>query len=293
MFIWASGSILAKIGLNYLPPLEFIALRAYLATTCLFVIWGTLRILKKSSQSLMPRLSCKNLLHIVATGLTIQTIYQICFLYALQHHLSPGLLMIILGGQPIVTAIIMSDRLTYLKWCGLCLGLTGLCLTVFHSIFITKFDLQGIAFGIAALLAMTLGTIGQKRYCSNVDFYTNLFLQYLASSIVFMFIADFNVIRAVPLSGQFIFSILWLGLVVSVGSTSLYFYLINARQLTHVTTIFYGVPTVTMILDYCINGQNISTIAFCGFLITCLGLYFTFSSSTTSFHFTTTKKTVI
>ena len=274
--IWAAGSIFVKLGLEYIPPLDFLVLRATLATTCFFLLWLVIRSLKIKEEKFIPTLSWKNLVFLMGTGLLLQVCYQASFFYAIEYQLSPGLLMIILGAQPIFTALIMNDKLSVLNWVGLTLGLLGLSLIVFHSVFITDLNLLGLGFGLIALIAMTLGTIGQKRFCSRIDFLTNLLLQYLISSLVFLCIDRFHVLQAIPTNLAFVVALFWMGIVVSVFATCLYYYLVNNKQLTRVTTVFYCVPALTVILDYLVYGELISTISLLGFLVTCLGLYFSF-----------------
>lgn len=273
IFIWASGPIFVKLGLSYTSPINFLVLRSFTATFCFFVIWFISRFKKDKSKSAL-HLQWKNILFMIITALLLQVAYQTSFFYALQYKLSPGLLMIILGTQPIFTAIVMSDKLTKYNWFGLFFALFGLYLVVSHSTTIHGLNFFGILFGLIALMGMTIGTIFQKRFCSNIDFSTNLFFQYLISSILFLMIDRFHIIHLISFNIMFFIALFWMGIIVSVVATCLYYYLINSKQLTRVTTIFYGVPIVTVILDYFIYHQAISIVTMSGFFMTCLGLYF-------------------
>lgn len=274
MLIWSIGPLFIKLGLKFTPALDFLVLRAFVATISFFVIWLIIHFSKLKKKKAIPNLSWKNIPFIAGTALLLQVIYQASFFYALEYNLSPGLLMILLGVQPIFTALIMADKLSLPNWIGLGFGLIGLSLVVFNSIFIKEISLLGIAWGIAALMGMTLGSIGQKRFCSKIDFSSNLFLQYLISSAVFVCIDRLHVFHAIPFNTEFLIALFWMGFVVSVVATCLYYYLVNAKQLTHVTALFYGIPPLTVIFEYFIYGELVSSISLLGFFVTCLGLYF-------------------
>lgn len=273
VFIWASGPIFVKLGLLYATPLDFLALRSLTATFCFFIIW-LITCLKEGSRKSISHLQWKNILSMIVTALLLQVAYQTSFFYALQYKLSPGLLMIILGTQPIFTAIAMSDKLTKRNWIGLFFALFGLYLVVHHSATIHGLNFLGVLFGLIALAGMTIGTLFQKRFCSNIDFSTNLFFQYLTSSVLFLMIDRFQIIHFSSFNILFLVSLFWMGIIVSVIATCLYYYLVNSKHITRVTTIFYGVPIVTVILDYFIYHQAISAVALLGFFIICFGLYF-------------------
>ena len=62
-------------------------------------------------------------------------------------------------------------------------------------------------------------------------------------------------------SGQFIFALAWLAIVLSVGAISLLYFLIKRGKATQVSSLFYLTPPVTAVLAFCVLRRN--TVAGC------------------------------
>jgi drug/metabolite transporter (DMT)-like permease len=58
----------------------------------------------------------------------------------------------------------------------------------------------------------------------------------------------------------FVLSVIWLGLVISVGTTFLLYRLIARGNLVNVTSLFYLVPGVTAAMDWAILGNPLSAL---------------------------------
>lgn len=156
VLMWSSGAIFAKLGLQSTEPLTFLALRLLFSMAIMWLICLLIR-------PDFPQ-TISEWRNILITGMFLQAGYQIFFFDALAHQVSPGLLTIILGIQPILTAIVGKERITGAQWAGLLFGMMGLILVVVDSLFIVKISLIGITSAVLSMLSITPGNVLAKTY---------------------------------------------------------------------------------------------------------------------------------
>ena len=175
----------------------------------------------------------------------------------------------LLGAQPILTLAMMERRYSPARLAGLFLALCGLVMVVYQSIGMARFSVAGMAFAFAALASMTAGAILQKRVKqAPMDVMP---LQYAVSLALCLLFVPFQPIRADWTVG-FVLPLVWMGLVISVGATLLFYRMIQAGNLVNVTSLFYLVPAGTAALDYLILGNRLSMLSLAGMGAILLGL---------------------
>ncbi|GGE09442.1 hypothetical protein GCM10011571_08410 [Marinithermofilum abyssi] len=175
--MWSSGGIFVELGLDEARPFNFLALRLLLSTVIMWLICFRLR----------PAFPTQwvEWRDILITGFFLQVGYQIFFFLALAYEVFPGLLAIILGAHPILTAVFAKEETNKNQWLGLLLGIQGLVLVVGDSIFIGTISVVGIGSALLSLASITIGTIWQKRISLSLP--ANMALQYTVSSILLSF----------------------------------------------------------------------------------------------------------
>ncbi|MBE3570285.1 MAG: EamA family transporter [Bacillales bacterium] len=89
IFLWGSGAIFVDLGLRFADPLLFLVLRFLIATVLMWLFCLLLR------PSFPNRFSDWRLN--VLTAMFQPICYQLFYFLALNHHISPGILTIILG----------------------------------------------------------------------------------------------------------------------------------------------------------------------------------------------------
>jgi drug/metabolite transporter (DMT)-like permease len=259
---WSSGAIFVKLGLQYANPFTFVFLRFLISTAVLWIIC-------LSARSPYPK-SGKEWGYVILTGLLLQAGYQIFYFIALNNHLAPGILAIILGAQPIITAFFAATKIRYGQWSGLFLGLSGLVLVVADHISAPHFPLSGLASALLCLGCITAGTFMQKRIKLSQP--VNMAIQYSGGLLVILLLLPFFGVWQVHWSPVFLLSLSWMSLVISVGASMMLYFLIQKGNLTNVTSLFYGVPPVTALFDYLIFHDPLSLLAFSGMLLIVFGL---------------------
>lgn len=262
VFLWSSGAIFVELGLQYTKPFTFLSLRLLFAAIIMWLVCLCLR-------SPFPE-TLAAWRNILITGIFLQAGYQTFFFLALAHNLSPGLLAIILGAQPIITSTLTKEGTSRMQWFGLLLGILGLILVVAPSLLLSFTSVFGIMSALLSLTSITVGTILQKQ--TKVSLPLNMAIQYTGSAIILLFLAVTFEAYAVTWSVTFEVSLAWMVLVVSTGATMLLYYMIRQGNLTNVTSLFYCVPPVTSVLDYLVFGHILPAVAILGMVFIIGGL---------------------
>lgn len=260
VLLWSGGAIFAKWGLSHASAFGFLLLRFILALAVLLLIcvWRRRWLPERGTRAT-----------VAATGLLLIGGYSICYLLALDHGITPGVLATLLGAQPILTLALMERRYSLPRLAGLFLALCGLVMVVYQSIGMARFSAAGMVFALAALVCMTTGAILQKRVRqAPMDVMP---LQYLVSLALCLLFVPFRPMHVEWVAG-FVLPLIWMGLVISVGATLLFYRMIQAGNLVNVTSLFYLVPAGTAALDYLILGNRLSALSLGGMGAILLGL---------------------
>lgn len=262
VLLWSSGAIFVEFGLRDAGPFSFLFLRflavvMILAGICLWikVKWPETKAEWRDA---------------AVSGVFMQAGYQVFFFMALAYEVSPGLLAIILGAQPILTTLWINRRVGGGQWAGLVLGLLGLVFVVSHSLYLGTISWIGIACAVLSLVSITVGTAWQKRVTLSLPM--NLTIQSAVGAVLLVIPALAYESFDVKWSMMFAVSLAWMVLVISVGASLLLFLMIRRGNLTNVTGLFYCVPPVTALLDYLIFGQAIYPETLVGMLCIVIGI---------------------
>ncbi|UHL64030.1 DMT family transporter [Paralcaligenes sp. KSB-10] len=272
VLLWSSGAIFSELGLEHASPFAFLVLRFGLAFSLLLTL-----ALRRHRWLPAPGSRARA----AATGLVLIGSYPICYLLALEHGVTPGVLATVLGVQPILTLALLERHYSIRRLLGLGLSMGGLVLVVYQSLRIAHFPPSGMLFSLAALLCMTGGSILQKGVRqAPMDV---LPLQYLVALLLCLAFVPFRPFD-VDFSTGFLIALIWLGILISVVAQCLFYRLIQAGNLVNVTSLFYLVPIVTAIMDYLVLGNRLSPLSLAGMGAIVLGLMLVFRSQAGSRH---------
>ena len=131
--LWSTGFIGAKLGLPFVEPLTFLAVRFAIVTVLMLAVARWFR-------APWPR-SARQWLHIAVSGLLVHGVYLGGVFTAIGHGLPSGITALVVGLQPLLTALaaglLLGERVRPAQWCGLALGFAGVAL-VPHALFAIK-----------------------------------------------------------------------------------------------------------------------------------------------------------
>lgn len=264
VLLWGSAAIFTRWGLDHGSVFALLVLRFSLAL-------GVLVLIGLPGRRWLPQPGTR--WQVAGTGLLLIGCYSACYFQAMANGITPGLLATLLGVQPILTLLLTERRFSAWRLLGLLLALAGLMLVVYQSLVLTKLSGLGMAFALGALLCMTFGAMLQKRIQQAPA--EVLPLQYVVTLLLCLSFVPLQPFHFEPSLG-FLVPLLWLGLVISVGAQLLLYRLIRSGNLVNVTSLFYLVPVVTVILDYLILRNAMPTLAVAGMVAIVAGLVLVF-----------------
>lgn len=208
-------------------------------------------------------------------GLLVHAVYLGFSFEANARGMPVSILSLIGVMQPVLTALaaswLLRERVSVLQWLGLVLGCVGVTLVLFDRIAYTP-TLPTVACAIASTVALTAGTLYQKRFCGEADLLSGTALQFAGAALV-MGIA--SLMRdAVPIRWHegFALTLVWLVGINSVATTLMLYWLIGRGAASRVTSLFYLVPVVTSIMAYFLVDEAFGRHFLVGTVITILGV---------------------
>ena len=268
VLLWSTGFVGAKFGLPFAEPFTFLFLRYGVVT----VILGTVLLLWRVPLPRSPAMWG----HLAITGLLLHGFYIGGVFVAIAHGMSSGIAALIVGIQPLLTAGVagplLGERVTQRQIAGLLLGFAGLTLTVSKTFVQGELPAIGLVACLMALLAITFGTVYQKRHVAGVDLRAGAFVQFLATALVFAVLSITFDTGKIDWGPEFLFALGWLCLVLSLGAISLLWRLIQRGAAAKVASLFYLVPPVTAVEGYFLFGESLTSLQMIGIAVTALGV---------------------
>ncbi len=272
VFLWATGFIGGKYGAPYAEPFTFLGWRFSIVLALFIVISLITRAPWPASWTLTA--------HIAISGVLVHAVYVGGVFSSLKLGLSTGVSALIVGMQPVLTAIaavwLLDERVRPRQWLGLALGFVGLILVVGGKA--GGGDLHNAWPSVVALFGITIGTLYQKRYCTTMDLRTGSTIQFAASAIAIWLLAFATETREVEWSPHFIFALGWLVIVLSLGAISLLMALIRRGVASKVASLFYLTPPITAVMGYFMFGEQLGIAELVGMGIAAGGVYLVIKS---------------
>jgi drug/metabolite transporter (DMT)-like permease len=215
--------------------------------------------------------------HSAITGLLVHGVYLGGVFLAIKQGVPAGLSALFPGLQPILMSTIanrwLGERVTPVQWGGLALGLVGVALVLHDRSMIGSGTALGWAASVASLIGITLGTLYQKRHNSNIDWRSGNLVQYAAAGIFFMLVAFTFETRTVEWTGEFVFALAWLVLVMSFGAVGLMYWLIRRSSAASFGSLLYLVPAVTAVIAYFLFGERLDILSIAGMVVCAVGVF--------------------
>ena len=265
VLLWSTGFIGARYGLPYIEPLTFLAVRMALVV----LIMAAIAIIGRAR---VP--NAREVQHALVAGSLVHGLYLGGVFTAISQGVPAGISALIPGLQPILTSTIanrfMSERVTGIQWFGLVLGLLGVVLVMHDREIILAGSLLGWIASFLSLIGITLGTLYQKRYCGAIDWRTGNLVQYIGAAVLFALGAFAFETREIHWSGELIFALAWLVLVLSIAAVGLMYWLIRRSAATGFASLFYLVPAVTALFAFLLFGERLDGVSIFGMAI-CAG----------------------
>lgn len=261
VLLWSTGFIGSKLGAPYIDPMVFLTVRF---AAVLPILFGIGFFLVKTWPT-----TGRAIAHCIVTGALVHGIYLGGVFWAIKQGMPAGASAIIVGLQPVLTGIIavgmLCEVITRKHWISMAIGLAGLGLVLGP-----KFDLAGsgitlitVTVVLGAVVAISVGTVYQKRYVQDTDLLAATLWQYVGALLVTLPLSLLESWQ-ITWSGDLVFALVWLVLVLSIGAVLLLMLLIRQGAVSQVASLFYLVPVATAIEGYFLFGETLSLIQIAG-----------------------------
>jgi drug/metabolite transporter (DMT)-like permease len=268
VLIWSTGFVVARYGMPHAPPLGFLSWR-YALSVLAFGLWIA------AAGVALPR-SAAQWAHLSVTGVLMQAGYLGGVWAAVKLGASAGTVALIVGLQPVLTAVWLSfgaqHRVSVRQWLGLALGLVGLLLVVWRKLGVGEITPANFALALTALASITLGTLYQKRHLAPGDVRAAMFVQLLAALVVTLPLALVLENEPIRLHPEFVGAMAWSVLVLTLGGSSLLFMLIQRGAAAKVASLMYLVPPCTAVLAWLLFDEALGVAVLAGLAITAAGV---------------------
>jgi drug/metabolite transporter (DMT)-like permease len=258
VLLWSTGFIATKYVIRDADPLTYLAIRMAIVVVLMAVICAIGR---------PTWLNRSEIGHSIVAGILVHGFYLGGTAVAISLSIPAGLSALIPGLQPILMSTLanrwLGERVTPLQWGGLLLGVAGVAL-IMHDRPMSGQAGWGWLASVVSLISITLGTLYQRRYCGSIDWRSGNLVQYVAVTVFFTIGAFLFEQRVVHWTGEFVLAVMWLAVVLSIGSIGLLYWLIRRQAATSVASLFYLVPAVTSVMAFVLFDERLDAVAIAG-----------------------------
>ncbi|NUO84506.1 MAG: DMT family transporter [Cupriavidus sp.] len=274
VLIWSTGFIVAKYGMPYAEPMTFLFLRfaGVLVLMVPFVLVARVPLPRVPGSTATD---WRAVGHIAVAGLLLQAGYLGGVWAAIRLGMPAGVSALIVGMQPILTALIatrMGEHIGARQWLGLLLGIAGVALVVANKLGASGLTSASLALAGGALFSITVGTVYQRRFCPVFDLRMGSVIQFAAAALAcvpFMFLFE---TREVQWTAGMLGALAWSVVALSIGAISLLFLLIRQGAATKVSSLMYLTPPTTAVMAWLLFGERFPPLAAAGMVLAALGV---------------------
>ena len=274
VLIWSTGFIVARFGMPHSPPFSFLWFRYLFSIACfgIWIIWAKVK---------WPQ-NPREWFHLSVTGVLMHAGYLGGVWAAVKAGMGSGLSALIVGLQPVLTAIWLSSHgsqseshVSRRQWLGLLLGFLGLVLVVWRKLTqgsaMDHVTVTNLAFAVMALLAITLGTLYQKSFVKPCDVRTANTVQLMAAMIATTPLALLET-ETMQWNSEMMGAMAWSVLGLTLGGSSLLYILIQKGAAASVTSLMYLVPPCTALMAWFLFDEPITIVTLLGIALTAWGV---------------------
>lgn len=253
ILLWSSAFIATKVGVTHSPPLTLLSIRFLTAALLMSLLVWILKLPLPQGWSAWGRLALFGLLN--------SAFYLGCNYEALRN-LSAGMGSIIAATNPLlltlVAPLVLRERLTWWRILGLVLGFGGVIFVM-----VARLESQEHLDTIGGMVLASVGVVGlvgatlfYKRYPPREHAFVVNAVQLGAAGLSLLLPALlFEHPETVQLDSPLIWSFLYLVLVVSIGASLLWFWLLKRGDASVVSSYYFLTPIAGLALSALLLGE--------------------------------------
>jgi drug/metabolite transporter (DMT)-like permease len=267
--LWSLAFSAAKLALADCPPLLLLTMR--------FLLAGIFTIAAAAAYGTPWKLGRRDLMIFAVLGIANQAAY-LGLSYVGLRSTSSGLAALVISANPVLTAVMaaafLGERMTWRKAAGLLLGVGGVAFVVEGRLAGGVDHPVGIAFMIAALVALVAGTILFKKLAPTGGLWVGNGVQSLAAGLaVLPFAFTFESVGDIVPSWRLFAALAYLVLLVSVFAYLLWFHLLTVSGATAASSYHFIMPPLGMAFGWLLLGEHVALTDLVGIVPVALGIY--------------------
>jgi drug/metabolite transporter (DMT)-like permease len=269
IFLWASAYVPSKIGVLDSSPLWFLVVRFAIAGTIALAVALALGARLPATRA---QWGVMIVLGVLSNGIYLGMTYEAF------RHLASGLGAIIASTNPLVLAIVapflLREALTPLKVGGLLLGFGGVVWIMLARTGSGSANITDVLLAFGGVLSSVAGTIIFKRWGTGFDLRITTALGLLAAGLFLLPLALLT--EGAPhvfWTARIIVSFWYLAIIVSIGASLLWFWLLKHGEASRVTAFFFLTPVFGLLLSYLFLGEAVGVRDLGGLVAIAAGLF--------------------
>ena len=268
VLMWATGFVVARLSAPHADPLTFLSIRFPIAGLCFVAIAVALR---------APWPGSRQAFHATVAGAFLHGGYLGPVYWAVAHGMPAGVSALIVGLQPLMTAILaawmVKEKIALRHWAGLAVGILGVALVVspkLQSGFSGGITPVTTAVNIFGALSISFGTVYQKRFATSLNLASGGAWQYVGATLAVAIPA--LLMEELRFDGSFDawFALGWSVVVLSLGAITLLMLLIRLGDVGRVASLIFLVPGVSALMAYGLFGETLTPVQILGMAV-CAG----------------------
>lgn len=276
ILLWSTGFIGTKLALYFGEPFTLLFWRCLTAAAFMVAVSLVMR-------APWPR-DGKTIGFTALVGLLVHGGVLGGSYLAVDHGVSTGIVALVVGLQPVLTAVfagpLFGERVTRLQAFGLLLGFAGVALVVSNKFAMGTEAFYGVGYAFLSLVGITAGTLVQKRHGPSVDMRTGMAIQFTATAVVMALLASLFENWEAEWTGQAILVHLWLVFALSIGAIALTYLLIRIDPISKVASLFYLTSPVVAVMGYFLFGETLNLYGAIGMAVAIAGVALVLRSPT-------------
>ena len=268
VFLWSSAFITGKVIVEDSSPIAALCFRFAIVTFGFF--FYSLIAKQKIFHPIAETSKA------MATGILFHGIYLGGCWFSLSKGMPAGIVALIVTLQPILTSLLagplLGERVTWRQWIGIILGFGG-TLLVLGIDALEAFPMIALTASCVALLAITAGTLWQKKLSMDMPLSVNNIYQSFSASI-FLLILSFSLESPfINFTTSFVLAMAWQIIAVSFGAFTILMFLIKKGSASKTSALFFLIPPLSAVMGWLFVEETLTTYDLIGLCIATFGVY--------------------
>lgn len=278
--LWSSAFVAGKAGVQHATPFAFLAVRFVIVALIFMAVAIGIRIWQKNRQNTKDAANAKTgtndpIFWTALVGVLIHGVYLGSTFFAMSNGLGAALAALIVSTQPLLTTalaiFLFGEKPRLVQWVGIFIGFAGVVVVLSPSLGVNA-PAIAIMSCIFGLLAITAGTLLQKRIGGSIGLLKSNIIQASSASLFFILLISTVETPHINWNQPFLIALAWQILAVSTGAYVILMILIKRDSVAATTSLLFLVPPVTAIIAFFIFGEPLTPVTISGFLMASAGV---------------------